>query len=395
MRRTNFGQMLVSRALETGVSVIRINQGHPNLTYYAIWHHCTTNTMLTPNRSETRTKKRKCGGELPTCARCRKHGAKCQYAQSRPLGRPKKSMGGVSLASPQPNSGDAALSFEESPSDVPPRTSAPEDEGLSDMPCQATLLYDAFHAFSDNAAGHELSSFLGIDSFGLMDTSNNPSCILADGDMDVSGIVCDQAADNLQSCACLAVAHRLLAEIREWSPSSYHQDIERLRTIRQEAVELVQCSICPLRYVSLVQNVSLICGLIFSLAHVYRRIVESIDTRSTYFTNDSEANLAMLSSLVSFSNPSSPDTPCPAIDREALYLTTAAKSLIRQELFGFLPQGNTFSSLLDMFETRQSLWHACPPCSDYPAIYIHGIEKTPMCVFQSHEARRLIQTLEI
>lgn len=199
------------------------------------------------------------------------------------------------------------------------------------------------------------------------------------------------------SCACLATLYLLLDDIQRNKASTYEEGVQQLRNMTQKAVEVVQCPVCPRRYMSLLQNTSLLCTLMFSMAQAYRDIIETVDKTGSGFIEDAEDASASSSSddFTSHSSFSGNDVPVFGSGEPSVSWKIKAKSVLRQELFGMLSQHYTFLSLLDIFESRQTQWHASPPCPDFPTMYIHGPEKRPLCITSSKEARRIVRLLEL
>jgi hypothetical protein len=191
-------------------------------------------------------------------------------------------------------------------------------------------------------------------------------------------------------CGCLTTAYLLLDELRAQEDIMHLERIQRLRRATQKAVAIVQCQICPLRFVSLSQNVSLVFALIFSILEAYRIAIRLVnESTGPIFLSSPIPERDIQSPLISAAIP-------PEVEMSgSAQWKIATKSVLRRELYGQLSQDHTFFSLLDKLESRQVNWHTIPPCDDFPVSCARGADKRPLCIVQCDEARQMARCLEL
>ncbi|PKS09636.1 hypothetical protein jhhlp_004255 [Lomentospora prolificans] len=161
-------------------------------------------------------------------------------------------------------------------------------------------------------------------------------------------------------------------------------------------VHALYCDVCPVRYITSVQNTQLLCTVLVSMAQSYRSIVDAIDAEAEECERRGETKTWTLGQLTGNVRPASDCPSTFAIDVNPMEWKMLARKVVKAEIAGTADGSrNSFLHLVDALEARQVRWHASPPSPDFPKSFIHGPEKTPFCVLHCRQARRHVRMLQL
>lgn len=201
-----------------------------------------------------------------------------------------------------------------------------------------------------------------------------------------------------RTCACLATLYLILDEIQGLNEVRFPASLALLRRCGGNVIHALNCDICPVRYITSVQNTQLLCTVLVSMAQSYRSIVDAIDAEAQEAQIRGETKSWTLSQLGSGNirpaqHASSSLFP---LDVTPAEWKSLARKIVKAEIVGTADGlRNPFLRIVDALEMRQVRWHASPPSPDFPKSFIHGPEKTPFCVLHCRQARRHVQMLQL
>lgn len=172
-----------------------------------------------------------------------------------------------------------------------------------------------------------------------------------------------------------------------------------LRHCTGKMVHALQCGVCPLRFITSVQNTQLLCTVLVSMAQTYRSIVEAIDAEADLSRDRGETKTWTLGAALSGNTDSRRPREAPstfALDVSPEEWKVLAKKIVKAEIAGTAGgDRGSFLDLVNSLEARQVRWHASPPCPDFPKHCIHGPEKTPFCILHCRQARKHVRMLQL
>ncbi|KAL6912796.1 hypothetical protein FSHL1_010479 [Fusarium sambucinum] len=298
---------------------------------------------------QCRQKKLKCDGGYPYCGRCSSISENCIYSAKLPMGRPKKRKlieSDVPSSESRTSPSTLAMSItSETGSEVGRRSS-----------------FDNCQHMSDETS---LEMSLGTD------TNVDPKLL---------------SETDPQGCACLANLYLSLEEVRKADDLPFTSRLSALRHLTTTAGGIIQCQICPTKFLWAMQNAQLLNTLIVSLAEGYKKIVKFVEDETTRAQEANEAKSLLISE-------GQPDTMGFHLSLDPEDWQNIANKAIKAELFGTKHSTASFVEMLQLMEDRQNAWHSghthVPPgIGTRMSHQMH--EKEPHCVSVVKHTRDMI-----
>ncbi|EKJ74964.1 hypothetical protein FPSE_04856 [Fusarium pseudograminearum CS3096] len=195
-----------------------------------------------------------------------------------------------------------------------------------------------------------------------------------------------------QSCACLANLYLSLEEIRKADDLPFTSRLSVLRHLTTTAGGIIQCQICPTKFLWAMQNAQLLNTLIISLGEGYKKIVKSVEDETIQAAEAKEAK------IVSITEDQQPGTPGFQMSLDPEDWQNIANKAIKAELFGTKHSTTTsFVEMLQWMEDRQNAWHSghthLPPGIG-TRMHHQMHEKEPHCVSVVKHTRDMTWTAD-
>lgn len=187
-------------------------------------------------------------------------------------------------------------------------------------------------------------------------------------------------------------------------PSSLHP----LREAITAAAEVLQCSECPTRFLTAIQNTQLTGTLLVSIAERFSKILLSITAEAERAERDGEKKSLPLSSLNTSTTHLHPQALGSCITAFSISLTpeewrALAKKVVRAEVYG-PHDGNlccaNFWALTEQMLDRQKKWHGNKEIpDDYPRDPVTGLKlgganvpkEDHMCIKLAMYSQKLVE----
>ncbi|KAI1063247.1 hypothetical protein LB507_005713 [Fusarium sp. FIESC RH6] len=310
-------------------------------------------------------KKLKCDGGYPSCGRCSNVSESCKYSAKLPMGRPKKRK--LPSESEVPDSSAASRT---SPSTL--AMSIGSETG-SEVGRRAS--YDHCQHMSDDTS---------LDVISIGPESNVDPKLLA-----------FETDPGQQTCACLANLYLSLEEVRKAEDLPFTSRLSVLRQLTSTAAGIIQCQICPTKFLWAMQNAQLLNTLIVSLAEGYKKIVKFVEEETI---RAQEANEAKVLCVAENQKPEwSENISGFQMTLDPEDWQRIANRAIKAEVFGTkYSSTTTFVAMLQLMEDRQNAWHSghahIPPgIGNRMPHQMH--EKEPHCVSVVKHTRDMISQL--
>ncbi|KAJ4033018.1 hypothetical protein NW758_15326 [Fusarium oxysporum] len=315
---------------------------------------------------QCRQKKLKCDGSYPSCGRCSTLGEPCKFSARMPMGRPKKRK----IASE--NEAQESSASRTSPSTL--AMSIGSDTG-SDMGRRAS--FDPCQHMSEDAP---------LDMIPLGNETNVDPKLLA-----------FESDPGQQTCACLASLYLSLEEVRKADDLPFTARLSVLRHLTTTAAGIIQCQVCPTKFLWAMQNAQLLNTLIISLAEGYKKIVKSVEDETKRAQDARESKELYISEGQKLEAPSQNDALGFSLSLDPRDWKSIANKAIKSELFGTSHSSSmSFVAMLQLMEDRQNLWHSgtshVPPGIGHRLAHqMH--DKDPHCVSVVKHTRDMISHL--
>nr|POE47586.1 monodictyphenone cluster transcription factor [Quercus suber] len=249
---------------------------------------------------QCRTRKLKCSGNQPTCARCVRENIACIYSVQKQMGRPKKRPRTNSVGHCLPSTQGA----EEGRSGQSAGTSGDEqvaregvDEGNQTQPesHSAWIAQPVASWISDDVSVESARPALTPDA-----ASNSPPLLHLPPELqrhfssgpssqlhvDSSMANVDFGAEcsllsGLSSCACLSTMYLSLNNLQQMAqPYQFPFSLHPLREAMSTATSVLRCEECPQRFITGLQNTQMIGTLLVSIAERFGKVLDSITTEA-------------------------------------------------------------------------------------------------------------------
>ncbi|KAI1071016.1 hypothetical protein LB507_010971 [Fusarium sp. FIESC RH6] len=342
-----------------------------------------SHTSATPTRAAQRsacdacrTRKCKCNGEKPTCARCAFHGLECVYSVKQRMGRPSKRRLTPPLTPTQSSpSEQQELASPVADSDTPSLFSPITISGL-----------DASNI--DPLLGLSLAASIdpGLQTEQPIPTSNQATELTATPVSNTT-TAADFPSSTSASCSCLATFYLTMDDLCKNTDLVFPSGLMFLRDKLSTVSQLAHCQICPTQYLSSMQNIQLLGTLLMSIAKQYGVVLESITKESELMSKRSQPM------YIQFGSTGEDSTPTFSLKTGPSEWATLARRAAKQEVYGSDDKEDSLWGLVNFVEQRQARWHAVPPKPDCP--YRQLADKEPLCMKILQGAKHIIGTLKL
>ncbi|KAK2737954.1 hypothetical protein CKAH01_18805 [Colletotrichum kahawae] len=291
-----------------------------------------------------REKKVRCDGKGPKCGRCARFGAECFFSIQKPIGRsPRRKICACGLSTPMDDR-------QAGTSEPPNRTQHSAIGSSSDHTCSTATSASTSFAYTGDcipdqnswAANYSISSTTTIceeqAEAGLDAVSEDGGVLITTGPSPNSAPLRSTAAPSNQSaCACLASLYLMLDQMQANEEMTFPSGLHFLRGMMVKARDIIHCPICPTRFLSATQNMSLLGGLMMSIARQYGSVLEAIESEATTATrlNQTKAiEFQGLGSDVPSAAPGSDVSSGFSIQMHPLEWMILANKAVKTEIYG-------------------------------------------------------------
>ncbi|SCV30370.1 uncharacterized protein FFB14_03014 [Fusarium fujikuroi] len=324
-----------------------------------------SSTASTPGRARAscepcRLRKVRCSGEYPVCSKCTVSNRGCIYSLQKRAGRPKRPC--VIARAPFSPAREDDRGPSPAQSNTPRITIATEerptpDEANTDIP---PYLVD-FESFAP-AQSH--------------------SDILTQTDINAS-------------CACLSILYLLLNRLGVRTELIVPDDLTTLRNTFERATDVLECSKCPMRFASVLQNAGILGILCVCIAESYVRLIKAIDARAIEATRKGEKLKVALNplgqSLTAGEAVLVPIEVSPEQWKSLMY------NVVKSEIFGIENhRDKSFVAFIERLEERQTRWRTLPTAPDCPPTYqsaCSSSDELPLCLTITKAARKVLDQI--
>lgn len=353
------------------------------------------------------TKKLKCSGERPACARCRREDITCVYSPQKQMGRPKKRQRTDDESRAEDTVGSATApqlqQWEEHT-----LANNVDSSGTSNIGGGVAVDIDEFFSPGGSLQPWLQSADWTIPSEHSMpgltpdSPSNSPPTInlppelqthnqnhhhshvpsqprdnstqlLLDPSLAATGLNLGAPRSGLLTCACLSSMYLTLNTLQQLDQFAFPFALHPLREAMQTSAEVLSCEQCPRRFITAIQNTQLIGTLLMSIAERFGRVIESINNESIRVDLANETKKFRLADLnTSTSHLHTGGIGCAAafsVDLSPAEWRAMAKKVVRAEVHG-PSDGNTccpyLMGLTKQMEDRQEKWMGAPIPHDFP-----------------------------
>ncbi|ENH70499.1 hypothetical protein FOC1_g10012429 [Fusarium oxysporum f. sp. cubense race 1] len=200
-----------------------------------------------------------------------------------------------------------------------------------------------------------------------------------------------------QTCACLASLYLSLEEVRKADDLPFTARLSVLRHLTTTAAGIIQCQVCPTKFLWAMQNAQLLNTLIISLAEGYKKIVKSVEDETKRAQDARESKELYISEGQKLEATSQNDALGFSLSLDPRDWKSIANKAIKSELFG-TPHSSSMSfvAMLQLMEDRQNFWHSgtshVPPGIGHRLAHqMH--DKDPHCVSVVKHTRDMISHL--
>jgi hypothetical protein len=328
------------------------------------------------------TRKLKCSGDAPTCARCSREMITCVYSPQKQMGRPRKrrreddaelvvetgtEMLAANYASHDVNFDDISVlpNFASYGLESPPE--------LQDLASHGNSHLFSFPETRDEtipSPGPEYRSLRGITyiclptlRFGLH-TPVDPTLWYTQSSE--SHQLSDQGSPPDQHlmgpCTCLSLSYLTLTELQSVSTFAFPQVIIPLRKAMDTVTSLIQCPVCPKEVFGAIQNLQSIVSLFKAIIERFSKVLDEVDAeagrleqsglKKPYRIGDNSPGLQHLHTGT---------LDCPmgfSIEIESGDWKKLVKTALRTEIYGGGSNTRPLNLLLKETEVRQAKWHS-------------------------------------
>ncbi|KAM0435836.1 hypothetical protein ACHAPT_002727 [Fusarium lateritium] len=203
-----------------------------------------------------------------------------------------------------------------------------------------------------------------------------------------------------QTCACLANLYLSLEEVRKADKLPFAARLSLLRDLTANASGIIQCQVCPTKFLWAMQNAQLLNTLIISIAEGYKKIVKSVEDETQRAQEGNESKILFISEGEKYEqssqngNTHGPGFP---LSLDPLDWQSIAKKAIKAELFGTTHSiSPSFTTMLQLMEDRQQGWHSgsLPVSKGIACRLPHQMQdKEPHCVSLVKHTRGMVSQL--
>ncbi|KAF7622709.1 hypothetical protein F9C07_2286782 [Aspergillus flavus] len=211
-----------------------------------------------------------------------------------------------------------------------------------------------------------------------------------------------QSQAEPSSCACLSLLYLMMEQLRAKDRIAVPGDLVLLRNCVSSSKQVLYCQECPRRYLSIVQNGTMLGVLCMCIAACYARALETIETEMKQASDTNERKQLCISA----SSPEALHDTAPlgnvlssfSVDIAASEWANIMRRTVKVEIFGTESnKENCFMSFIDTLQERQRGWHQVPPAPDCPSTYQTLCDMTgpePVCLVIVNEAKKLVNSFK-
>ncbi|EWG49948.1 hypothetical protein FVEG_09296 [Fusarium verticillioides 7600] len=307
-----------------------------------------------------RSRKVRCSGEYPVCSKCTASNRGCIYSLQKRAGRPKRPC--VIARAP------ASPAQEDDRGPSPAQSNAARIPTVTEEPP------------SPHRTNTDIPPYLtDFESFA---PAQSHSDILTQTDINAS-------------CACLSILYLLLNRLGVRTELIVPDDLATLRNTFERATDVLECSKCPMRFSSVLQNAGILGILCVCIAESYVRLIKTIDARAIEATGKGEKLKVALNPLGQ--SLTAGDTVLVPIEVSPEQWKSLMYNVVKSEIFGIENhRDKSFLAFIERLEERQTRWHALPTAPDCPPTYqsaCSSSDELPLCLTITKAARKVLDPI--
>ncbi|KAG5794035.1 hypothetical protein H9Q69_006911 [Fusarium xylarioides] len=197
------------------------------------------------------------------------------------------------------------------------------------------------------------------------------------------------------SCACLSILYLLLNRLGVRTELIVPDDFATLRNTFERAADVLECSKCPMRFSSVLQNAGILGILCVCIAESYVRFIKTIDAKAIEATGKgAKLNVALNplgQSLTAGDTVLVPIEVLPEQWKSLMY------NVVKSEIFGIENhRDKSFVAFIERLEERQTRWHTLPTAPDCPPTYqsaCSSSDELPLCLTITKAARKALDSI--
>ncbi|KAF4335083.1 hypothetical protein FBEOM_11061 [Fusarium beomiforme] len=197
------------------------------------------------------------------------------------------------------------------------------------------------------------------------------------------------------SCACLSILYLLLNRLGVRSELTVPDDLAILRNTFERAADVLQCSKCPMRFSSVLQNAGILGILCVCIAESYVRFIKTIDAKAIEATDKREKLTVALNPLGK--SQTADDTVLVPIEVSPEQWKSLMYNAVKSEILGIENhRDQSFIAFIERLEERQTRWHTVPTAPDCPSTYqsaCSSSEELPLCLTITKAARKVLDPI--
>nr|POE71389.1 c6 finger domain transcription factor tcpz [Quercus suber] len=242
---------------------------------------------------ECRTRKLKCSGEQPACARCARENTICVYSAQKQMGRPKKrARSNVSeehdVSSTQAADGAHLEQMGGYGVDTGDITQLDESyQAWSQQPVSSWVPNDvpvegALPALTPDTSSDSPSLSRFPPELQRNNSRHTSSQLLVDSSLDNVGSGTDPSLFPVpSSCACLSTMYLSLNNLQQMTqPYRFPFSLYPLREAMSAATSVLECEECPRRFITGMHNTQMVGTLLVSIAERFGKVLDSITSEA-------------------------------------------------------------------------------------------------------------------
>ncbi|KAF5978925.1 hypothetical protein FBULB1_5953 [Fusarium bulbicola] len=197
------------------------------------------------------------------------------------------------------------------------------------------------------------------------------------------------------SCACLSILYLLLNRLGVRTELIVPDDLATLRNTFERATDVLECSKCPMRFSSVLQNAGILGILCVCIAESYVRLIKTIDAKAIEAIAKGEKLKVALNPLGQ--SLTAGDAVLVPIEVSPEQWKSLMYSVVKSEIFGIQNhRDKSFIAFIERLEERQTRWHALPTAPDCPPTYqsaCSSSDELPLCLTITKAARKVLDSL--
>ncbi|KAF2691279.1 hypothetical protein K458DRAFT_412580 [Lentithecium fluviatile CBS 122367] len=382
---------------------------------------------------ECRTRKLKCSGDTPACARCERESIMCNYSPQKPMGRPRKrrredvaseqalelqtantpisesftvpSFSDIGLLSPGglgEFSGYAQFQDNEDLSNALLPTSFPEGGNFGHGPTQALdFNLDQIDPTIDPSLWQQPLPNNTIDNIASATTPlSNPQPQSQPQSQSQS-----PPETDIGPCTCFSIMYLTITDLQSLTNLSFPTVVPRLRQAMITAIQIINCERCPTNAFSAIQNVQSVAAVLSALAERFHKVLMEIEREAQELENEGKKKPFR----VGDSSPENihlhtgaPDCPMAfEIELSPSDWKKFAKQGLKYEVLGGGQNKAPLINLITAMEERQRRWHADKSMYSKERARLFGAHEhcsnkgeEAMCLRMVHQVRRMIDCMD-